>query len=267
MEQELRLAQKLQAVGQLAAGIAHEINTPIQFIGDNVTFLRSGIDSMVALVQAYRTADVAVIQRAEEECDFAYVQENAASACDLAASGVGRVARIVEAMKAFSHPDRVEQGYASINTGLQTTLVVAHNAYRHIADVVTDLGDVPDVLCHAGELNQVFLNLIVNAADAIDDVHRRTHQRGTLAIRTSFDGDAVIVEIADSGDGIPAHVRERVFDPFFTTKAVGKGTGQGLSLARATIVERHGGTLSFECPASGGTRFTIRLPVAARVAA
>jgi signal transduction histidine kinase len=173
-----------------------------------------------------------------------------------------RVSRIVNAMRAFSHPDQREQIPTVLRAALENTLMVAHSEYRHVADVVTEFADVPEVVCHPGEINQVFLNLVVNAAHAIADVVGQRGGRGTITIRTRRDAaDAVLVSVSDTGGGIPDAIRDRVFDPFFTTKAVGHGTGQGLALARAAIVDRHGGTIRFETRPGEGTTFFVRLPI------
>jgi signal transduction histidine kinase len=270
MESQLRLAQKLQSVGQLAAGVAHEINTPMQYVGDSIAFLKDSVDSLLGVIDSYRAAidtssgraDRVAMARADDEFDLAFLRAQAPAACTLAVDGVGRVSRIVAAMKAFSHPDHAEQAPGSINAALETTLVVAHNEYSHVADIVTELGELPSVMCHVGELNQVFLNLIINAAHAIEDVVTPTGGRGTISIRTATEGDdTVVIAITDTGGGIPDAIRHRVFDPFFTTKQVGRGTGQGLSLARAAIVDRHGGSISFDSQPGVGTTFLIRLPI------
>jgi signal transduction histidine kinase len=270
MESQLRLAQKLQSVGQLAAGIAHEINTPMQYIGDGLAFLDEAIRSLLMLIASYRVvldavADPAAseaIHGAEDELDLEYLRANAPAACTSAREGVLRVSHIVTAMKAFSYPDRRDQSPTVLRAALENTLAVAQNEYRHVADVVTDFGDIPEVVCHPGETNQVFLNLIVNAAHAIKDVVKRHGGRGTITIRTRReDDDTVVVAISDTGGGIPDAICDRVFDPFFTTKEVGHGTGQGLTLARAAIVDRHGGTLCFETRLGEGTTFFVRLPI------
>ncbi|HSO33188.1 MAG TPA: ATP-binding protein, partial [Labilithrix sp.] len=175
--------------------------------------------------------------------------------------GIARVAAIVRAMKAFSHPGSETRAPSDLNEALATTLAVCRNEYKYVADVETDLGEIPLVTCQLGELNQVFLNLLVNAAHAIAENVAGTRARGVIKVATRREGAAVLVSISDSGAGIPAAVRDRIFDPFFTTKAVGKGTGQGLTLAR-TIVVKHGGTLTFASEPQRGTTFEIRLPVA-----
>jgi signal transduction histidine kinase len=271
MESELRLAQKLQSVGQLAAGVAHEINTPMQYIGDNLAFISETLDALLGLIDVYRgaadpgthTLDPAVVRSAEEACDLLYLRHHGPEACLQAREGVARVSKIVVAMKAFSHPDRHDKTPANLNDAVRNTLVVAQNAYRHVADLATDLGDLPSVVCHVGELNQVFLNLVVNAAHAIEDVVHDTGRRGTISVRTRVDSSGgVVVAISDTGAGIPEAIRDRVFDPFFTTKEIGRGTGQGLALARTVIVDRHGGNISFET-SGAGTTFFVRIPIRA----
>jgi signal transduction histidine kinase len=270
MESQLRLAQKLQSVGQLATGIAHEINTPMQYIGDNLAFLDESLRSLLTLVDSYRTAIdatadptmAAAVHRFEDELDLDYLRGNAPDACANARDGVLRVSQIVTAMKTFSHPDQRDQSAVALSAALENTLLVAKSEYRHIADVFTDFADVPDVVCHRGEVNQVFLNLIVNAAHAIKEIVKQRGGRGMITIRTRVESaDTVLITISDTGGGIPEAIRDRVFDAFFTTKEVGLGTGQGLALARAAIVDRHGGTISFESRLGEGTTFFVRLPI------
>jgi histidine kinase len=270
MESQLRLAQKLQSVGQLAAGIAHEINTPMQYIGDGLAFLDDAIRSLLTLIASYRVvldgvtdpSATEAMHRTEDELELEYLCATAPAACTSAREGVLRVSHIVTAMKAFSYPDRGDQSPTVLRAALENTLAVAQNEYRHVADVVTDFGDVPEVMCHPGEINQVFLNLIVNAAHAIKDIVNRHGGHGTITIRTlREDDDTVVVTISDTGGGIPDAICDRVFDPFFTTKEVGHGTGQGLALARAAIVDRHGGTIYFETRLGEGTTFFVRLPI------
>jgi PAS domain S-box-containing protein len=273
LEVELRYAQKLESIGRLASGIAHEINTPVQFIGDSVHFLQDGFGGLLSLVDGYRAAVIAAgaapldaavldaLRDAEDAADLDYVRENVPKACERTLAGIHRVAEIVRAMREFAHPGPTEQAPADLNRLVGNALMVARNEYKYVADVETEFGDIPLVVCHAGDLGQAFLNMIVNAAHAIRSVVGESGERGMIRVTTRSDGETSEVAITDSGCGIPAAVRDRIFDPFFTTKAVGEGTGQGLAIARAIVVDRHGGTIEFETYEGKGTTFTIRLPV------
>ncbi|MFN3201275.1 MAG: ATP-binding protein [Bradymonadia bacterium] len=278
VERELRLAQKLEAVGQLAAGIAHEINTPVQYIGDSVHFLRGAFEDLWEILAAWRALKPSVTQNAksqdaleeieelEEDADLSYLDEHVPQAFDRSLDGIERVATIVRAMKEFAHPDTREKAPADLNNALESALTVARNEYKYVAEVETRFGVVPQVMCHLGDLNQVFLNLIVNAAHAIEGKQKSAEQAhsgemGRITLSTTHEGHEVVVAITDTGSGIPLEVQERIFDPFFTTKEVGKGTGQGLSLARTIVTEKHNGTLSFETTPGEGTTFYVRLPV------
>jgi PAS domain S-box-containing protein len=271
LEISLRQAQKLESVGQLAAGIAHEINTPVQFVSDSVHFVRDAVTELFGILNLYRAlrgsvpssldAMVGDIAEAEKAADLEYLAVQLPKALDRALDGVQRVATIVRGMKAFAHPDRKDKVPADLNSALESTITIAGNEYKYVADVETEFGELPLVTCHVGELNQVFLNVIVNAAHAIGDVVGGTETRGRIRITTRRDGDSAVVSIADTGGGIPEAVRHRVFDPFFTTKEVGRGTGQGLAIARSVVVEKHQGELTFETQMGQGTTFTIRLPI------
>jgi two-component system, NtrC family, sensor kinase len=273
MEIELRQAQKLQAVGQLAAGIAHELNTPIQFVGDSLKFLSDAFEEMQGCLDAFRLAvearaaapeHAALLQefrQVEEAADLDYIRQNAPAAFGRVIEGVARISAIVGAMKEFAHPDRREKASADLNRALRATLTIARNEYKHLAEVETDFGRIPEVMCHVGDLNQVFLNLIVNAAHAIADVVGTSGSKGRIRVRTTCAEGMVQIEIADTGSGIAPEIRDRVFDPFFTTKPVGKGSGQGLAIARSIVVDKHRGSLTFESEVGRGTTFTIRLPV------
>jgi signal transduction histidine kinase len=179
--------------------------------------------------------------------------------------GLGRIATIVRSMKEFAHPDQTEKVPADLNQAIRSTLVIANNEYRYVAELATHLGELPLVECRLGEINQVILNLIVNATHAIADVVKDTGRLGKITVRTRLDGADVEISIQDTGAGIPAALRDKLFEPFFTTKEVGKGTGQGLALARSTIVNKHAGTLRFESECGKGTTFFIRLPIKAPV--
>ncbi|MGO9954724.1 MAG: sensor histidine kinase [Solirubrobacteraceae bacterium] len=270
LELDLRLSQKLEAVGQLAAGIAHEINTPIQFIGDSVAFLEQAASDLIALTAMYRELlaceeiDRSERQRvalsAEEDCDLEYLIERVPAACSRALDGIESVSSIVRAMRQFGHPS-TQRTSTDINEALRTTLIVSRNEYKYVADVGLDLGELPTVMANASDLNQVFLNLIVNAAHAIQSREQDSGRRGMITICTREAGAGVVISIGDTGCGIDPEVTERVFDPFFTTKPVGRGTGQGLAISHKIIVERHHGTIGFEPNPSGGTTFTITLPL------
>jgi len=270
---ELAAAQKLESVGRLAAGVAHEINTPVQFVTDNTQFMHTAIAEVAAVVHAYRELRVAVessgdthtaarfAAHAEEAADFDYIMENMPLAIDGSLEGLGRIATIVRSMKEFAHPDQATKIQADLNQAIRSTLVIAHNEYKFVAEIDAQFGDLPPVQCYLGEINQVVLNLVLNAAHAISDVVRDTGVLGKITVRTRLDGDAVEISIADTGTGIPEEARDKVFDPFFTTKEVGRGTGQGLAIAHSVIVKKHGGTLRFETECGKGTTFFIRLPI------
>jgi signal transduction histidine kinase len=272
---ELAAAQKLESVGRLAAGVAHEINTPVQFVSDNVAFLKSSTADLATVVAAYRQLQAAVesqdaiaeaarlAKAAEEVADLDYLLKDMPLAIASSMEGLSRIATIVRSMKEFAHPDQTAKTSADLNHAIQSTLTVAHNEYKYIADLETDFGDLPPVMCFLGEINQVILNLVVNAAHAITDVVEDSGAKGTLTVRTRLDGDEVEISIGDTGTGIPEAVRDKIFDPFFTTKEVGKGTGQGLAIAHRVVVKKHGGTLRFETELGRGTTFFIRLPMAA----
>jgi PAS domain S-box-containing protein len=273
LETELQQAQKLESVGRLASGIAHEINTPIQFVGDSVHFASGAYDDLLKVVKCYRALGqacaiggeheelIAAIDRAEEDADLDYLEENLPKAMSRALEGLERVAGLVRSMKEFAHPEQHDQTFADLNHALNTTLTIARNEYKYVADVETDLGELPHVLCHVSQLNQVFLNLIVNAAHAISDVAAQTGQRGRIKIRTRLVDGHAQVSIEDTGPGIPEAIRGKIFDPFFTTKAVGKGTGQGLAIAHNVVVDKHHGTLLVESEVGRGTTFHVRVPV------
>jgi signal transduction histidine kinase len=284
LENELAQAQKLESVGRLAAGVAHEINTPVQFVSDSVSFVREAMDDLSAIVDKYRElrsatqsldsggtiimAAAKAAEEAEDDADLDYILENAPVALDRARDGLSRVAAIVRSMKEFAHPDRKETTQIDLNQAISSTLVIATNEYKYVADIETDFAPLPHINCYAGEINQVVLNLIVNAAHAIGDVVKESPgTRGKIRVSTALFDDQVEIAITDSGRGIPPEVRARIFDPFFTTKEVGKGTGQGLAIARAVVVDKHGGTLRFETEVGKGTTFYIRLPIAGPPAA
>ena len=273
LEQELASAQKLESVGRLAAGVAHEINTPVQFVSDNVEFVRVSMSDLTSVVHAHRcllaevqssgniAAAAHLVEGAERAADLDYILENTPLAIASAIEGLKRIATIVRSMKEFAYPDKAKKTPADLNQAIQSTLVIANNEYKYVAVLKTDFGELPPVQCYLGEINQVVLNLLVNAAHAISDVVRDTSGLGTLTVRTRLDGDEVEISVGDTGSGIPEDVRDKIFEPFFTTKEIGKGTGQGLAIAHSVIVKKHGGTLRFETECGKGTTFFIRLPV------
>lgn len=278
VEAELRLAQKLEAVGQLAAGIAHEINTPIQFVGDSLDFVRDGALSLMQLGMAMRKAaaeaqatSVGQLTREIESlvaaADLAYLEENLPDALNTIQHGIDRVTNIVRAMKELAHPGPRRQAPTDINHALKNALAVTAGHFRYMAEVTTDFAELPPVTCDAGEMNQVFLNLIINAAHAMEERPLAGGQRNRLVLTTRLDGDDAVVSISDTGLGIPARIRERVFDAFFTTKEVGRGTGQGLAIAHSIVVDRHNGRLTFDSEVGVGTTFHVRIPVAGAQAA
>jgi signal transduction histidine kinase len=260
LEMELAQAEKLRAVGQLASGIAHELNTPIQYVGDNVAFLQNAFAALAALTA--RAREEAATPAERKKLDF--VTANVPGAFEAALDGCRRVSEIVGAMKEFAHPDGRDFAPADINRGLSCALAVAENAIKYAADVELELGELPEVECRIGELNQVFLNLIINAAHAISDRYGAEGQRGRIGIATRAEGAGVIVEVSDDGCGIPEAIRGRIFEPFFTTKDVGRGTGQGLAISRSIVVDKHGGSLTFDSTVGQGTTFTLEIPVARR---
>jgi two-component system NtrC family sensor kinase len=255
LEVQLRHAQKLESVGRLAAGIAHEINTPVQFISDNVRFLGDAFATLSVAGQGPPPE-----AGSAEATDLEFLGTEVPAAIRDTLDGVDRVATIVQAMKSFGHPGEAELQPVDVNEVVRTTLVVAANELREVADVVTEYGDVPPVPGWRGDLNQVVLNLLVNAGHAIGDRIAGSAERGTIRVTTRAVSGAVEIAVADTGGGIPEAVRDRIFDPFFTTKEVGRGTGQGLALAYNVVVERHGGELTFDTLLGTGTTFRVRLP-------
>jgi signal transduction histidine kinase len=275
VQAELRLAQRLEAIGRLAAGVAHEINTPVQYIGDNVEFLRTAFDAyrdllgyLTRLLETARTCEsaddlVAAVEQAREDADLEFLDETVPAAIAATSEGAGRVSKIVRALKEFSYPGNNKKGPVDINRALETTIGVCRNEWKLVADVVTDLEpSAPTIAGLGSELNQVFLNIIVNAAHAMGGpAGHHTGEKGTIRVSSRIDGPVIEVRISDTGSGIPEEIREKVFDPFFTTKEVGRGTGQGLAIARSVVVDKHGGEIDIESLPGEGTTVVIRLPV------
>jgi PAS domain S-box-containing protein len=268
LEAELRQAQKLEAIGQLAAGIAHEINTPIQFVADNLTFLGESCSCIFPLLESCRAAvgqlspaAAPEIAEMEARCDLEFLREEMPHAIEQSLDGTRRVATIVRAMKEFSHPGVADRIPFDLNQGIASTITIARSEWKYVAQVATEFDPaLPPVLCFPGDINQVILNLIVNAAFAIRDRPGRT-EPGTITIRTRRRGEFAEIAVSDTGVGIPAGIQGRIFEPFFTTREVGSGTGQGLALAHSVIVRKHGGRIWFETEVGRGTTFFIQLPI------
>ena len=270
-QQDALQASKLASVGQLAAGIAHEINTPIQYVGDNLRFLVDAFDALLRLVETCRgiieanrpSADGegrTVLRQAMVETDADYLFQEIPNAITQSLDGVGQVARIVLAMKEFSHPGEREKTPVDLNRSVENTLAVSRNEWKHVAEVQVDLDpDLPTVMCLPGEMNQVLLNMVVNAAQAISA--GTPGEKGKISIATRWRGENVDIVVEDDGVGMSEEVKERIFDPFFTTKEIGKGTGQGLAICRDVVVSKHGGRISVDSEVGRGTTFTISLPV------
>jgi two-component system, NtrC family, sensor kinase len=273
LEIQLRHGQKLESIGHLAAGIAHEINTPTQFIGDNLRFMQDAYSDLLGLLrkfnllleaargQAFAQALIEDIEKTIEGVNLPDLEKEIPLATTQALSGVHRVAKIVQAMKDFSHPGTETKMPLDLNRAIESTLTVCRNEWKYVADLQTDFDpSLPPVFCLPGEFNQAILNIVVNAAHAITD-KTEGKGKGTIGVSTRSHADNVEIRISDTGTGIPAAARGRIFDPFFTTKEVGKGTGQGLAIARSVIVDKHQGGISFETELGQGTTFVIRLPL------
>ena len=276
LEDKLQRAQKLESIGQLAAGIAHEINTPTQYVGDNVRFLKDSFqsyrsvldksDQMLVLCRKHELLPDFVSEMAAtiDAADVEYLSTEVPKAFDQALDGVDRIRKIVQSMKDFAHPGTNDFKATDINKAIESTITVASNEWKYVADVVTDYDrTLPLVQCLMGAFNQVVLNMIVNAAHAISDVKASgTTNKGIITVSTRNMGEHAEIRIGDNGCGMAEDVRNRIFDPFFTTKDVGRGTGQGLAISHTVIVEKHKGTIDVQTEVGSGTTFVICLPIA-----
>ena len=267
LQNQLLQAQKLEAIGQLAAGIAHEINTPMQYIQNNVTFLEQSFtrihELLVTLEQTERSTLPAATAELLDNFDFGFFLEEIPSSIHETQNGVSRVVKIVAAMKEFSHPGGDERAPTDLNHALENALIVCRNEWKYAAELVTDYSpDLPMASCFADQLNQALLNLIINAAHAIQEQQAVSSRPGRISVATRQSEEWAEIRIEDNGCGIPPETRQHVYDPFFTTKEVGKGTGQGLAIVHDIIVKKHGGSIDFTTSLGEGTVFTIRLPLA-----
>ncbi|MCA9149017.1 MAG: PAS domain S-box protein [Planctomycetales bacterium] len=272
LERQLSFSQKMESVGQLAAGIAHEINTPIQYVGDNTAFLGKSFAKLTNLIDAYRglaercNADGVYPELTKELAQLAkkskleFLLSEIPTAVQQSAEGAERVAQIVLAMKEFSHPGTREKTYVDLNKCIESTATISRNEWKYVAEMTLDLDpQLPKIACFPGDLNQAIVNLIVNASHAI--IEKKAGGMGRISVSTRPYGDFVEIRISDSGTGIPAEIRDKIFDPFFTTKPVGKGTGQGLAIVYSIVVDRHGGDVQIESEVGLGTTFVLRLPL------
>lgn len=273
LESQLLQAQKLESIGQLASGIAHEINTPIQYVSGNLSFLKDAFARIHDVLVRYNHAanllsrDAAVpdacrelLPTPEELDELKDLLAEVPGSIDDSLDGVDRVANIVGAMKRFSHPDLTAKHLVDVNKAVESILTITRNEWKYNADLSLELDPSrPMIFCVPGDFNQAVLNVVVNAAHAMSEKYRGQNQRGVLSVRTSTEGRTVAVSVSDTGGGIPEDIRTRIFDPFFTTKEVGKGTGQGLAIVHS-VLARHNGTVEFETVPGVGTTFTLRFP-------
>ncbi|HEY6802884.1 MAG TPA: ATP-binding protein [Pyrinomonadaceae bacterium] len=275
LENQLRQAQKLESVGQLAAGIAHEINTPTQYVSDNTRFLIDAFQDLLKVHDAYAELAssaragtttptlLAEVDKSIKDADLEFLTEEIPKALTQSLEGTQRISKIVQSMKDFAHPGVAVKQACDLNRAIDSTITVACGEWKYVAHLITDFDPMlPLVPCLQGELNQVILNMIINASHAIADVvGDGSKGKGTITISTTLAPPWAEIRIRDTGTGIPEKYRSRIFDPFFTTKQVGKGTGQGLAISHNVIVEKHGGTISLESAEDTGTTFIIRLPL------
>lgn len=277
VQDELSAAQHLAAVGTLAAGIAHEINTPMQFVNDSLHFLRESVHDLMNLVNTQKAlqkrvldgaaapalmAASAEVDAAEAATDLSYLADHVPKAFDRCIDGLERMTAIVRSLKEFAHPATQEAAAVDLNRSIQSTLTIVRNEYKYVADLQTDFADLPPTVCHVNDINQVVMNLVINAAHAIADRVEGSETKGLIRVTTRCENTSVVIAVSDTGTGIPEAIRHRIFEPFFTTKEVGKGTGQGLALAWAIVTEKHHGQLTFATELGRGTTFFVRLPVA-----
>lgn len=266
LEKNLRQAQKLEAMGTLAGGIAHEINTPTQFVSTNLDFINESLPNLSKFIsETLVSTDKDEMQALYERFDIDYLLEELPLAVQQSSEGVTQISKIVRSMKQFAHPGEDNKVATDLNDAIKNTVTVCRNEWKYIAEMTFDLDkDLPMVPCHRSEINQVFLNIIVNAAHAMSSQHEKEGTKGIISIATRQNENFVEIAISDNGGGVPDEVKERIFDPFFTTKEPGKGTGQGLSIAHSIVTEKHGGRLLLESAPGEGSTFTVCLPLSDR---
>jgi signal transduction histidine kinase len=257
--EQLLQAEKMASIGQLAAGIAHEINNPVGFVNSNMGALQNYVDTLLGVIDGYQQAALgqpalqAQLAQAERDADLEFLREDVTALVKESLDGLKRVRDIVQSLKDFSHVGETAWQVADVHQGLDSTLTIVANEVKFKASVEKHYGKLPPITCLASQLNQVFMNLLVNAAQAI-------RERGIIRIITGTDKDGIWVRIQDNGGGIPAQNLKRIFEPFFTTKAVGSGTGLGLSLAYG-IITKHGGRIDVLSEPGKGSAFTVHLPI------
>jgi len=267
-ENQIALSQKLESIGQLASGIAHEINTPMQYIGDNMRFFKNAFSNIKELLEQYHVAlngknEFSQIKEKEDEADLEFLMEEIPKAVEQSLEGIEKIRKLVLALKDFSHPGRIEKGFYDLNKGIEGTIIISKNEWKYVADLKTSFEqNLPLVYCSIDQINQVILNMIINSAQSIKEkIEFGTIQKGKITIKTKLVSDHVHIIISDTGKGIPQSIIHNIFDPFFTTKEVGKGTGQGLAIAHDIIVNKHKGAINVHSEIDIGTTFTITLPI------
>jgi PAS domain S-box-containing protein len=265
---------KLMAIGELSAGIAHEINTPVQFIGSNISFMGESFQDLLKVLKAYRKLGEVVqkepychallqeIAEIEESADIDYLEEEIPKAFEQTLHGVKQVTDLVQGLKGFAHSGTEGEKVASdINNIINNALLVSRNVYKYVADLETNLGDIPPVKVYPGDIGQVVINLVINASHSIEEKKGKSTSLGKITINSLLEGNDIVIQVSDTGKGIPEGVRDRIFDPFFTTKEVGRGSGQGLAISHTIINEKHNGEISFNSVIGEGTTFTVRIPI------
>jgi len=274
IENQQALSQKMESIGLLASGIAHEINSPMQYVSDNTYFLKSSFKDILSFISEVNSmvdnhlsdkvfdSFTKELKKKKKKYDIEFLMQEIPLSIDRTLSGIERVSKIVSAMKNFAHPSGKQKTLADINKGIEVTATISKNEWKYIADMELKLEpNLPMILCCLDEINQVMLNLIINSAHAIEEkIGRNSGEKGFIKIETLLENDYIVINITDSGNGIPKEIQSRVFDPFFTTKEIGKGTGQGLAISHDIIVNKHKGQIYFNSKKGVGTTFTIKLP-------